>query len=183
MMAQRSDGAAEEEVWSGRLLAVYVAERAGVEMHSLENATFVEGHGINGDRYALGKGHYSSRWHPDRQVTAIAQEVIDDVARQIDRGISAIETRRNLITRDVPLNTLVGEIFQVGTVVLYGGRLNVPCRYLERLIDKPVFEPLVGRSGLNCQILRGGTVHPGDSVTPILSAERDDSLMSKVAVV
>jgi MOSC domain-containing protein YiiM len=168
------------EPWSGRLISIYTAETAGVEMHFSSVATFLEGVGIEGDRYALRRGHYSHLWHPDRQVTAIAQEVIDDVAYAIGRSIDPAELRRNLITRDVPLNDLVGEFFTVGEVVLYGGRLNVPCRYLERLIDKPVFEPLLGRSGLNCQILRGGVARPGDAVLPVPGHTRSE-LEAKVA--
>jgi MOSC domain-containing protein YiiM len=136
-------------------------------MHAVAAATLVAGVGLAGDRYALGRGHYSHRWHPDRQLTLIAQEVIDDVSRSIGEEVDGIELRRNIVTHDVPLNSLVGTCFAVGEAILYGGRLNVPCRYLERLIGKSVFEPLVGCSGLNCQILRGGVVRPGDTVRPL----------------
>ena len=45
-----------------------------------------------------------------------------------------------------------------------GGRLNFPCKYLEKLLDRPLFLPLYNRSGLNCGIERGGTIRPGDPV-------------------
>jgi MOSC domain-containing protein YiiM len=50
--------------------------------------------------------------------------------------------------------------------VLYGGRLNVPCRYLEDLVGKKVFKPLLNRSGLNCRIVIGGTIRAGDRIEP-----------------
>lgn len=157
--------------WCGTVTALFVAESAGVEMHTLDAAEFVAGAGIAGDRYCLERGHYSHLPHPDRQLTLIAQEVIDEVAASIQAPIDGAELRRNVVTLGVPLNELVGQIFKVGPTLVYGGRLNVPCRYLERLIDKPVFEPLIGRSGLNCQILRSGTVRPGDVLETATSSE------------
>jgi MOSC domain-containing protein YiiM len=159
--------------WSGTVVALYVAECAGVEMHEVEAAELIAGTGVAGDRYALDRGHYSHRWHPDRQLTLIAQEVIDKVAADIEEPVAGSELRRNVVTRDVPLNDLVSRVFKIGPAIVYGGRLNVPCRYLERLIGKPVFEPLIGRSGLNCQILSGGLVHPGDVVGPATPAEAE----------
>ncbi len=72
----------------------------------------------------------------------------------------------------MPLNDLVGEVFRIGGCLVYGGRLNVPCRYLERLIDKDVFEPLLGQSGLNCQILEGGEIDAGDVIHEATAEER-----------
>jgi MOSC domain-containing protein YiiM len=148
----------------GQVLAVYVAEAAGVEMHSLDEAQLTAGVGIDGDRYTTGRGHYSQLWHADRQLTLIEQEVIDGVAAAIGQPVHGSELRRNIVTAGVELNGLVGVTFFIGAVVVYGGRLNVPCRYLERLIDKKVFEPLLGCSGLNCQILGSGTIRPGDTI-------------------
>jgi len=153
--------------WSGTLQSVHVAEMGAVEMHELRVAQLIPAVGIEGDRYATHRGHYSHLWHPDRQVTIIACEVIDHVAEVIGRPFEPRETRRNLATRGVPLNDMPGTYFSIGEVVLYGGRLNIPCRYFERLIDKPVFEPLLGISGLNCQIIVGGSIRPGDEVRPL----------------
>jgi MOSC domain-containing protein YiiM len=49
--------------------------------------------------------------------------------------------------------------------VLIGGRLNYPCRYLERLLGRPVYDALLNRSGLNCRIERGGIIRKGDPIT------------------
>jgi MOSC domain-containing protein YiiM len=67
----------------------------------------------------------------------------------------------------VPLNHLVGRQFRVGTVLLFGGRLNVPCAYLDELLGKPLFGPLTNRSGLNCRIIEGGVIRPGDRIVPV----------------
>lgn len=135
-------------------------------MHELEEAVLVEGRGIKGDRYFLGTGHYSGRPHVDRQVTIIEQETLDALLR--DHGVQLLpeESRRNLVTTGVPLSHLVGKPFSVGETVLYGGHLNTPCMYLEQLINKPVFNLLAHRSGLNCRILTGGRMRQGDAITP-----------------
>jgi MOSC domain-containing protein YiiM len=69
--------------------------------------------------------------------------------------------------RGVPLGHLVGKRFRVGEVVLRGGRLNYPCKYLEKLLGVPVYLPLYNRSGLNCRIEQGGTIHRGDVIEPL----------------
>ena len=127
-------------------------------MDELTQARLVAGIGIEGDRYATGLGTYSKRNHIDRQVTLIEGEVLEAIAR--DRGIEILpnEHRRNLTTRGVPLGHLVGQYFCVGDCVLYGGRMNVLCLYLETLVGKKVFKPLINRSGLNYRIIIGGII-------------------------
>ena len=145
-------------IWQGELLHIHVASKAAAPMDELPKANLVAGIGIEGDRYATGLGTYSKRYHLDRQVTLIEIEVLESIAR--DRGVELLpsEHRRNLTTRDVPLGHLVGQYFRVGDCVLYGGRMNVPCLYLETLIAKKVFKPLINRSGLNCRVVVGGTI-------------------------
>lgn len=152
--------------WHGTLLKVFTAEIAGAEMVEHEAAVLVAGYGIEGDRYATGLGHYSRLPHEDRQLTLIEVETLEALARDHGIELAAHETRRNMLTSGVPLNHLVGKRFRVGDALLYGGRLNVPCKYLENLLDKPVFSPLINRSGLNCQIVEGATVRPGDTILP-----------------
>ena len=133
-------------------------------MQALSEARLAAGIGIEGDRYATRLGTYSKKHHIDRQATLIEVEVLEALAR--DRGIKLAphEHRRNLTTRGVPLNYLVGQYFRIGECVLYGGRLNVPCLYLENLVAKKVFKPLLNRSGLNCRIVVGGIIRVGDRI-------------------
>jgi MOSC domain-containing protein YiiM len=99
-------------------------------------------------------------------VTLIEIETLEALERDHEICLPPNETRRNLVTRDVPLNHLVGRSFSVGDVVLHGGRLNIPCQYLENLLGKPVFKLLIHRSGLNCQIVRGGIIRKRDRILP-----------------
>ena len=155
--------------WRGRLLHIHVAPEASYEMEERAEAECVAGRGIVGDRYYNGTGTYSPK--PDvREVTLIEQEAIDALARNdppLQDGpivLAPRDHRRNLTVVGVPLNHLVGRRFRVGDVILRGGRLNFPCKYLEEILGKPVFLPLYNRSGLNCGIERGGIIRPGDVI-------------------
>jgi hypothetical protein len=155
--------------WRGFLLHIHIAPDASYEMEELIEAECVAGRGIVGDRYFTGRGTYSPK--PDvREVTLIEQEALDALNRNdppMQDGPLTIEPadhRRNLTVSGVPLNHLVGRRFRVGEVILRGGRLNFPCKYLEELLGKPVFLPLYNRSGLNCGIERGGKIRQGDPI-------------------
>jgi MOSC domain-containing protein YiiM len=171
--AQLAERNAGQTKWSGgRLLHIHIAPAASFEMEEIEAANFVAGRGIEGDRYFLGTGTYSPK--PDfRDVTLFEIEVLEALARNdppLQRGpitLAPEDHRRNLTVRGVPLNHLVGRRFRVGDAVLYGGRLNFPCKYLEELLGWPVYLPLYNRSGLNCRIEKGGTVRRGDPVEPL----------------
>lgn len=133
-------------------------------MQALPEARLIAGTGLEGDRYATRLGTYSHRHHVDRQATLIEIETLEALARDRNLALLPHEHRRNLTTRGVPLNHLVGQYFRVGDCVLYGGRLNVPCLYLETVVGKKVFKPLLNRSGLNCRIVVGGLARAGDCI-------------------
>ncbi len=156
-----------EFTWRGAIVGLYVASRDGAPMRRLDEAELIEGVGIAGDRYATGKGHYSPMPSSDRQITLIEVEALEAIARDYDLHLSAAESRRNVCTRGAPLNHLVGREFYLGNAILFGARLNVPCKYLEKITGKNVFEALKHRSGLNCEIRRGALVKPGDPINPL----------------
>jgi len=152
--------------WEGRLEHIHIAPAASQPTRALTEAVLVAGQGLEGDRYKLGTGTYSPK--PDiREATLIEAEALEALARDYRVILLPHEHRRNLTTRGVPLNHLVGRRFRVGACLLEGGRLNVPCQYLEDLVGKKVFKPLMHRSGLNCRILEGGMVYIGDVIRPI----------------
>jgi len=155
--------------WRGRLLHIHIAPGASRPMEELQQANLVAGRGIEGDRYFLGTGTYSPK--PDaREVTLFEIEVLEALARNdppLQAGPIRIDPghhRRNLTVRGVPVGHLVGKRFHVGDVVLKGGRLNFPCKYLEKLLGLPIYQPLYNRSGLNCVIERGGAIQRGDPI-------------------
>jgi MOSC domain-containing protein YiiM len=153
-------------MWNGTLLSIHIASAGRAPMEALQTANLIAGEGIAGDRYATGTGHYSA--FPDiREVTLIETETLEALRRDHQIDLLPEEHRRNLTTQNVPLNHLVGRRFRVGSVVLEGGRLNTPCRYLELVTGKTVNDILIHRSGLNCRIIKGGTIQVGDTIHPL----------------
>ncbi len=152
-------------MWQGTLLHIHTANAARDPMTPHRSAALTQGVGIDGDRYATGKGKYSAI--PDiREVTLIEAETLEALERDHDIVLAPHEHRRNLTTQGVPLNHLVGKRFWVGEVLLLGGRLNTPCRYLDLVTGKSVCDLMEHRSGLNCSIVAGGKITVGDIVKP-----------------
>ena len=164
--------------FTGVVEHIHVTAAASAAMLELPEADLIAGVGIDGDRYATRRGTYSARHHIDRQITLIETETLEALARDHGLVVGPHEHRRNLTTRGVPVSHLVGRYFRVGTCVLYGGRLNVPCAYLQELLGRPVFRPLIHRSGLNGRVIVGGTIRPGDEVRPIDPSELDADLVA-----
>ena len=77
------------------------------------------------------------------------------------------EARRNVVTRGIALNALVGRRFRIGTVECVGRRLAEPCSHLQRLAPPGTLRGLVHRGGLRADILGGGMVRVGDPVVAI----------------
>lgn len=152
----------------GEVVGLFTCAIAGEEMERRDSLNLITGKGVEGDRYLAGTGHYSGRPHPDRQITLIESEVLAALERDQGVILPPEETRRNVITSGAPLAHLVGRRFRLGSTVLFGGRLNIPCKYLEDINDRPgAFNALVNRSGLNAQIIEGGLLRVGDRIEPI----------------
>jgi MOSC domain-containing protein YiiM len=157
--------AAERAAWRGHLLHIHIAPAARAPMEHRDTARLQSGLGIEGDRYATGLGTYSPL--PDiREVTLIETETLEALRRDHGIVLAPEQHRRNLTTEGVPLNHLVGRRFRVGSVLLEGGRLNTPCRYLDMITGLTVCDLMVHRSGLNARIIEGGEIRPGDPILP-----------------
>jgi MOSC domain-containing protein YiiM len=157
---------APREVWQGSVVSIHVAPEAGAPMVVVPEARALAGRGLEGDRYAAGRGHYSSTpSRGGREITLIETEAMEALD-ELGIKLSAADTRRNVATRGVPLNHLVGRVFRVGEVRLRGTRLCEPCRYLDGLTRDGVMTALIHRGGLRAQILGEGVIRVGDVVRP-----------------
>jgi len=152
--------------WNGEVVSIQVGDKAGSKLVVVKEARAVKGRGLEGDRYFHGIGTYSDRPGPDREVTLIESEAIEALERDFQIKLASQDTRRNVVTKGVPLNHLVGRQFQVGEVALRGIRLCEPCSYLESLTKQGVEKGLLHRGGLRAQILKAGTIRVGDTITP-----------------
>lgn len=148
---------------AGRLESIHLASAAKAPMVCVQEVEALAGVGLVGDRYAAKAGRASAK--PGHQITLIEAETIEALALELNLKLEPGETRRNLITRGIALNHLVGRDFTVGEVRLHGHELCEPCSYLVRLTGKPLILPgLVHRGGLRAEILIGGVLRAGDPI-------------------
>jgi MOSC domain-containing protein YiiM len=152
-------------MFRGEVVSIFVAANAATPMEPRQQVAAIAGRGIEGDRYFTGTGQWSNHEGQGREITLIEIEAIEALAREKNIEIAPAATRRNVITRGVPLNHLVGREFQVGDARLVGIRLCEPCAYLEGLTTKGVLVGLIHRGGLRANILTSGTIRAGDLVT------------------
>jgi MOSC domain-containing protein YiiM len=148
----------------GEILSIYIRPEAGQPMRAMDQVRAVPGRGLEGDHYYYSSATTDTTQDSSREVTLIELETLQAAKRDYELNLELGESRRNLITRNVPLNHLVGKEFQVGDVRLLGLRLCEPCSHLASLTNKPVIKPLVHRGGLRAKILSEGLIRVGDSV-------------------
>ena len=103
----------------------------------------------------------------DRDLTLIAAEALEGLFAETGVELTAAESRRNLVTRGIELNALLGHPFRVGPVECEGIELCEPCSHLEGLTKPGVLRGLVHRGGLRAAIRRGGEIAVGDVVVPL----------------
>jgi MOSC domain-containing protein YiiM len=147
---------------------LHLAPRAFLPMRELPELTLIAGIGVQGDRYMLGRetGYYSHLPEEGRQVTLFEIETLWALKRDHGIEFTAAEHRRNVTVEGVPLTHLVGRRFWLGETLVEATRLSIPCRHIEEVTGKTIFDPLINRSGLNCKILQGGIVRTGDPLSP-----------------
>lgn len=143
----------------GTVAEIWVADAAGVPARSLRRARALPGEGLEGDRHVGGSGTFPSGL-PGSAITLIEAEVCES----FDPPLRADEHRRNVVTRGIGLNALVGREFSVGGVRMRGMRLCEPCRVIEGYASRPVLRALVHRGGLRADILSSGEIRIGDAV-------------------
>jgi MOSC domain-containing protein YiiM len=151
-------------MYKGIILSINISSNSGAPMQSVEQIRAVPGKGLEGDRYFNQKGAFSHKPGPDLQVTLIEVEAIEGLQRESGIILSPSDARRNLVTRGVPLNHLVGKAFRVGEVTLRGIRLCEPCEHLAKLTQPGVLPGLVHRGGLRAEILNEGFIRVNDII-------------------
>ena len=147
------------------VVAIHVAPQRGGACVPLERGTLVPGRGIEGDHH-----HAQPSGVPASEVTFIEAETVEAFNAATGLGVDAAGTRRNVLTRGVELNPLVGQRFVVGTAVLEGLEPCDPCATLGMRLATPavsspeVVRALAGRGGLRARVVEGGVIAPGDDI-------------------
>jgi len=151
--------------WKGQVLSIFVRSKPNEPVVEMDEVLAVPGKGLEGDYYFSGRT--SKRYDPGRELTLIEKEALTAIENERNISLNPGESRRNIITENVPLNHLVGKEFRVGEVTLKGIRLCEPCLHLSELTKKDVIPALVHRGGLRAQIITRGNIRAGDPVYTI----------------
>ena len=157
------------ELGTGSVVALFIVDRRAAPMKKVEQLNALAGRGIEGDRYFLGTGTYSKKPESGRQVTLIKSEVLESLKEKFEITVKPEESRRNILTRGIEINDLIGTEFFVGPVRLRAHRITQPCLYLENLLDLPgLYKELWDNGGISCEILSEGIIKVGDIITTSL---------------
>jgi len=133
-----------------RVEAIHVGPEEAGPLHEVETATAIAGQGLEGDRYFFPDGA-----RPGQALTLVEAEEVERA------GLAEGETRRQVTTRGVRLNDLVGKRFRVGSVECVGVELCEPCSHLESMTRPGLIKDLVHRAGLNKEPVAPGRPQPG----------------------
>jgi len=159
--------------------SLHVSEASMRPMRSVDAVTLVPGVGVEGDRYATGRGTYVAFREPGRQLTLISGDGAASAVAGLPRRVSVPDLRRNVVVTGMTaaeLASAIGAVVRVGDECeVFVHRLCVPCLYNERLNRAPgLMEAVWEAGGVNCEILRGGVVRVGDGVA-VVPGSRDAS--------
>lgn len=154
-----------EDDLRGTLCGIYISPVAGAKMQSVTRANAVAGSGLEGDRYALGAGHWKAT--DACQVTLVAAEDMEKAEHESGLPFDQGEHRRNLIVRGIPLAVYRSNDVRIGDALFRFHRLRPPCGYLERLLGPGAMHALRKRGGIGLTVVAGGVIRIGDKVSVI----------------
>jgi MOSC domain-containing protein YiiM len=125
---------------------------------AVDEAEALPGRGLRGDRYAEGAGTFSAGSGSGRALTLIDAAVLEQL------GLPGADARRNVVSRGIDLDALVGRRFRIGVVECIGARWCEPCAHLQRLTRPGVLRALVHRGGRRADIVTGGLIRVRDPI-------------------
>jgi MOSC domain-containing protein YiiM len=151
---------------TGSVEMLVLAPAAGAPVVTVE-AVEATPDGLAGDRYAAGTGTFSKEGRTGQAITLVEAEAIEELSTAFGAGFPAEEARRNVVTRGIDLDALIGRRFRIGEVECLGQRRCEPCAHLQRLTRDGVLRGLVHRGGLRADIVGRGTLAVGDPVVAL----------------
>ena len=130
-----------------------------LKIEKVNNIEVVAGKGIKGDR------NYHDFNEPRKQITLIESENIDYYNRKFNTNFSYLDFRRNLVTKNIQLNDLIGKKLSIGLIEVQVHDLCKPCKYLQKILKKNnIIKEFLRRGGLRCEILISGNIKVGDEI-------------------
>jgi MOSC domain-containing protein YiiM len=139
----------------------------GAELHGplgrSDEVQVKAGAGIEGDRYG------------DKDITLFEAEAIEGLKADTGIELEPGEIRRNVMTRGISLNDLLGHRIRVGEVEAVVTELCHPCNHLQKLTQPGVLRGLTNRGGLNADVVAGGAIKVGDQVEDLGPAQHSST--------
>ena len=145
------------------VVSIFIAEKRGAPMRAVASVECVADRGLVGDRYY----DIALKSSGDQGVTLIESEHIDAFCQETGIDLSADMPRRNIVTRGVRLNELVGRPFVLGDSVLQGIELAEPCRLFQRRTHREVLKFFLNKGGLRARVLKTGLIAVGDDLSQV----------------
>ena len=143
----------------GKVIEIGISSSKGKAIQKVEKAKVFKGKGLLNDR------KFKENNQKQCQLTLIEIENINSFNDKSNTGILPLNFRRNIITKNIRLNNLVGKEFFVGNVKLKAHDLCRPCKYLQdKLGQQNLVKELLYKGGLRCEILTDGEISVGDII-------------------
>jgi len=143
----------------GKVLEIGISENSGGKINSIPYVEAIAGKGLINDR------HHKEVNKNKNQITLIEIENIERYNQISGTSIPPINFRRNIITKGIKLNELVGAEFFIGRVKVKGHDLCRPCKELQdRLRQENFVKKLIDKGGLRCEVLSNGKISVGDKI-------------------
>ena len=144
---------------AGRVEGIFISPRKGLLPEPVESVRALAGRGLEGNRY-----FFEGDAPAGVALTLIAAEAVEALEREHGISIEPRESRRNVVTRGIDVNELVGKAFRIGDVECRGVVLCEPCTSLQAMTQPGIIKGLAHRGGLNADILSDGEISVGDAV-------------------
>ncbi len=139
--------------------------KIGITNNNNQKITEVNSIKVVANQGIIGDRHFSEFNEPYNQLSLIESENIDYYNIKYGLNIPYIDFRRNIITKGIQLNNLVGKKFQIGSVELEGVDLCRPCRHLCEILNQDnIIKEFLRRGGLRCQILSSSHIEVGNKI-------------------
>ena len=143
-----------------KIIGLGIAKNNNQKIEEVLKAEVVAGKGIIADR------HFHENNSVRSQITLIESENIDYYNNKFKTNYSYLDFRRNVITKGIELNNLVGKKLLIGNIKVEGHDLCRPCKHLEEtLIGEDIIKEFLRRGGLRCEILTSGIINLQDKIT------------------
>ena len=145
-----------------KVYKICISPKPDQGMEDVYSVTTIAGKGIVGDRY------FNEDNDKNHQITLIESENIVFYNKISDQKISYIDFRRNIVTRGIELNPLIGKELQIGSTKIKVHKLCEPCLELQNKLQQTNFvKNLTHRGGLRCEILTSGLITVNDDIVII----------------